>query len=174
MLRFALFLFVSLLLTACATPTRLGISETEWENYSPAEQQKIKRNYYSILQGRGRCHEKIIPDGSTVHVKISEGKIVIPPSASLHDYKPLEFTLRSGECHNIQICEEGTDKHTSMKACYRNKTLYLDPSRYEPEKSVGSIRLHYSPIWDRGFTYQPVSSTGYVHLNNVKVTVKRD
>lgn len=173
MFRFMYLLFIAFFLTACATPSRLGISEAEWQNYTPEQRQDIKKSYYTVLKGQVNAQKGAPSDGSRLQVNISGGKIKLPPFVDSQNYTPIAFTLRSGECKTIQVTDANSDKKIPMKACYLNKTLYLDPSRYEVEKSVGSIQLHYSPIWDRDFTYQGVSSTGYVHLTNVNVSVSR-
>lgn len=173
MFRVLLLLLASSLLAACATPMRLGISEAEWNNYGPEERQRIKSGYYEVLKSSVNDSENVVPDGSTLHVKLYGGQIALPPFANLCNYLPVEFDIMSGDCQKIELQESNGDNKVSMKICYRNKTLYLDPSRYDPSKKIGSIQLHYSPIWDRGFTYQNVSSTGYVHLTNVNVAVRR-
>lgn len=167
------FLFItSLGLSACVTPGRLGIPEEQWNNYTAEERAKIKKGYYEILKDK-LDKEKVTSDGTIVQVKLSGGKANMPPFASLFPYHPVDFEVTSGDCQTVTLKEEGGDKTVKMRACYFNKTLYLDPSHYEVSKRFGSIQLHYSPIWDRGFTYQNVSSSGYVHLTNVNVSVKR-
>ncbi len=172
MLRLISLLLIVLFLSACATPNTLGISKAEWNNYSPVEREKIKSGYYAILRGEGKI-KKSVSDGSRVQVKISGGKIKLPPFANLENYIATNFLIRDGQCKTVQISEATAKNTIPMKVCYLNKTLYLDPSRYEIEKSVGSIQLHYSPIWDRSFTYKDVSSSGYVHLTGVNITVAR-
>lgn len=174
MFRILFFSLTVVTLAGCVSPMRLGISEAEWRNYSPDEQQKIKSGYYEMLRSRvSGDEERIEPDGSTLHVKVSDGQVKMPPFTSLLNYNPLEFDIQSGDCQTIEITQQGGDKKVPMKVCHINKTLYLDPSRYDPSKKLGSIQLHYSPIWDRGFTYQNVSSSGYVHLTNVNVAVRK-
>lgn len=166
-------LLITLALSACVTPARLGISESEWGNLTPEEQAKIKQGYFEVKKNKTAGQEKIIPDGSVVHLRVSGGKVGMPPFASAYDYTPFEVDVHSGECQNINVKELHGDKTVGIQVCYFNKTVYLDPSRYDPNKSIGSIQLHYSPIWDRGFTYQNVSSSGYAHFNNVNVAVRR-
>jgi hypothetical protein len=166
-------LLLTLLLTACVSPMRMGISEAEWRHFSPEEKEKIKKGYYEVLKGRFHANEKAVSDGSTLNVKIAGGQISMPPFNGLCHYAPLEFNILSGDCLKLDLKELEGNRTIPMQACYRNKTLFLDPSRYDPTKRIGSIQLHYSPIWDRGFTYANVSSSGYAHLTNVNVSVKR-
>jgi hypothetical protein len=173
MVRVIFFLLTFSLLSGCVSPMSLGISEAEWRNYSPEEQQKIKSGYYEILKTRFSPREKGVADGTYLHVAVSGGKVYMPPFASMYDYVPIEFEIASGDCKTLQIKGQNGDQKVPMKVCYQNQTLYLDPSSYDMTKRIGSIQLHYSPIWDRGFIYHKVSSSGYVHLTRVDVSVQR-
>lgn len=173
MFRILITLTATFLLFACATPMRLGISEAEWNNFSPEEKSKIKKGYYEIQKTRLHSRETVIPDGTKLHVTIYGGVVNVPPFANKVSYSPVEFDIENGTRQIVSIRELNGDNKISMIAAYQNKTLFLDPSRYDPEKKEGSIQLHYSPIWDRGFTYENVSSTGYVYLSKVNVTVKK-
>lgn len=166
-----LLLLITLFLVACVTPARLGISEAEWSNYTPEERAKIKQGYQETK--RSKIVEKITPDGSVVKLQISGGQMNMPPFSGALDYSPFDVHVASGDCETVKVKERNGDKTVNVQICYYNKTVYVDPSRYDPSKSVGSIQLHYSPIWDRGFTYQHVSSSGYAHLNNVNIVVRR-
>lgn len=165
-------LLVTLALGACVTAERLGIPEEQWDSYSPEEQAKIKSGYEEVKKHKAVA-EKIVPDGSIVQLKVSDGKIGIPPFDASYDYTPFNVEVASGDCKTVKVKQAQGEKTVAVQICYYNKTVYLDPSRYDPNKAVGSIQLHCSPIWDRGFTYQHVSSTGYARLANVNVAVRR-
>jgi hypothetical protein len=173
MLRILFLVTIGLLLSACVSPVGLGISEEQWRSYTPEQKEKIKSGYYEILKKRFHSEPKVASDNTYLHVAIFGGKVVMPPFSSMSDYLPVEFNVSSGECTTVKIKEAGSDKMMAMKACYQNNTLFLDPSRYDPSKRVGSIQLYYSPIWDRGFSYQNVSSSGYVHLTGVNVLIQK-
>lgn len=149
----------------------MGISEVEWSNYTPEEQAKLKEGYRAVK--KSKLAENSAPDGSRVQLQISGGKVTMPPFTETRQYSPFTVEVANGDCTKVDIKSADGDKTTKMQVCYYGKTIYIDPSRYDPNKAQGSIQLHYSPIWDRGFTYQNVSSTGYVHLTNVNVVVKR-
>jgi hypothetical protein len=166
-------LLVALTLTACVTPARLGISEEQWSNYSPEEQEKIKEGYREAKKVRAPESEAVAPDGSVVKLRISGGNVSMPPFTDTCQYTPVDLQVTNGGCAKVKIKELNGDKTVTMQVCYRNKTVYIDPSRFDPNKALGSIQLHYSPIWNRGFTYQGVSSTGYVHLTNANVVIRR-
>jgi hypothetical protein len=171
MIRIIIILISLLPLVGCVTPMRLGISEAEWRNFSPEERDKIKSGYHEV--SKSKDFEDAMPDGSNLHVRLYGGQVNMPPFSSLYRYTPIEFDIGNGQCQNVTLNSEEGDKKVTLKACYRGKTLYLDPSRYDVSKRVGSIQLHYSPIWDRGFTYQKVSSSGYAHLTGVNVALRK-
>lgn len=160
-------------LSACLTPMRLGISEAEWKSYNSEERKKIKTGYYQILKHKLSNSEEVISDGSVAQVRIFGGKATMPPFAKPSQYTPVEFQISNGDSQTVTLDDPSETKSVRLKVYYLNKTLYLDPSHYDPSKCTGSIQLHCSPIWNRGFTYQKVSSSGYVHLDEVNVTVKK-
>lgn len=168
----AIIVFV-LPLAACVTPTKLGISEAQWQGYAPEERQRIKSGYYEILKDKFASDQKSAPDGTSVSVRLAGGQTSMPPFAEKYRYAPIELNVFNGECQNTVLKEQNGDKTVKLQVCYIGKTLFVDPSRYDPAKRLGSIQLHYSPIWDRGFTYRNVSSTGYAQLKDVNVTVRR-
>lgn len=165
-------ILVTLALSACATPTRLGISEAEWNNFTPEEQARIKKGAREVRSVKSGP-ENAVPDGSVVNLKISDGQVNMPPFTGAVAYNPFEIEVPSGACKTVNVSSVSGDKKVDVQICYFNKTIYVDPSRYDPDKGIGSIQLHYSPIWDRGFVYQHVSSSGYAHLNNVNISVRR-
>jgi hypothetical protein len=174
MLRVLLLLLLSVTLAGCVTPMRLGISEATWQNYSSEERKKIKEGYYELLKSRfGRKEEKVISDGGMLNVRISGGQVAMPPFVHLSDYNQVDFDILSGNCRTVQVQGKNSNKKVALKVCYLNKILYLDPSPYDPKKRLGSIQLHYSPIWDRGFVYQRISSSGYVRLTHANVAVRK-
>jgi hypothetical protein len=126
--------------------------------------------YYQVLKNSKSYKGE--PDNTAVHVRMSDGKVNMPPYDAPSAYKPVEFEIDSGMCSNIKLVSVDGDADTTLKVCYYNKVLYIDPSRYDPAKGEASIRLHASPIWARGFTFKGVSSTGFAHLTNVNVTVR--
>lgn len=173
MLRIILIIGILFSLTGCLSPTTLGISETEWQTYTPEQQKKIKSGYYEVLKTKVEKREEAGPlENTKLLVKISGGKTNMPPFTQLSEYKPVEFQLSNGSCRSIRLEREDGQQSVEVKACFQGKSLYIDPSAYDVSKKVGSIRLYYSPVWDRGFTFENVSSSGYAHLTNVNVTVK--
>lgn len=173
MLRIIFLVITLFYLSGCATPMRMGISDAQWQNYTPEEQARIKTGYYQMLKSRS-TEERVIPDGTFVNVKVSGGQILMPPSFSDScSYSPFELEIPSGDCKTVKVKQDDGNKTVAVQICYHNKSIFVDPSRYDSSKRLGSIQLHYSPIWDRGFTYSNVSSTGYAHLKNVNVAVRR-
>lgn len=173
MLRIILLVGMPLLLTGCLSPATLGISETEWQTYSPEQRDKIKTGYYEVLKSHSNVEEQSGElENSLLSVKISDGTAKMPPFTQPSAFKPVDFELTNGSCRTITLENLDGSQSVDVKACFQGKSLFIDPSAYEVSKKVGSIRLHYSPIWTRGFTYSHISSSGYAHLENVNVTVK--
>jgi hypothetical protein len=171
--RLLFILILAFSLSGCASRVALGISESEWQNYSPDERHKMTASYFKMLKSKVYDSDQAGSENSAVAVCISGGQVKMPPAFNeLYAYKPVEFVIANGDCVPVMVNQLKGDRSIKMQACYRNKTLYLDPSRYDFTKKFGSIQLHYSPIWKRGFTYQKVSSDGYVRLTNVDVAVK--
>lgn len=169
-----LVIFIFFVLTACSTftPETIGISSSEWNNYSPAKQQEIINNHNDLVNS-ARLEAPETSNNSCLQVNISDGAALMPPFTAEYPYYPASIKLADGTCKTVILTakEEG-DRQITMCACYFNNALFLDPSLYEKDKKFGSIRMRYSSLWDDGFTYHKVTSSGYVHLQDATVTVK--
>ena len=95
----------------------------------------------------------------------------MPPYTSPSRYQPVVFQIRQGDCHRkIPVEQADANGQTGkLEVCYKDDILYLDPSSYDPNLSLGSLQLAYMPIWKRGFTYPSVTSTGLLKLTNVHI-----
>jgi hypothetical protein len=168
-------LIIVLFLTGCAAvgPTRLGIPQADWEQYSPAKKAQLLASYEDTQH---RKKAMPIQSGNGVlTVNIAGGKALLPPYTHLITYEPVDFTVKQGDCHK-KISITTTDANSQkgkLEVCYTNNTLYLDPSPYDPALSLGSLQFPYMPVWKRGFTYPHVSSTGLLKLNNVAISLKQ-
>src|SRR6202011_5975839 len=90
-------------------------------------------------------------------------------------YQPISFNLRQGDCNKKipVISAIDPDQKGKLAVCYKDDTLYMDPSEYDPMLSLGALQFPYMPAWKRGFTYPNVTSTGLLKLTNVDVVVKQ-
>jgi hypothetical protein len=170
-------IIIAMLLSGCANdPLRLGIAESEWENYNIVEQQKLFANYRQIVAE----HSSVVKDKSKdfgdifLDVSIYGGKVMMPPFINWSVYKPVKFRIFKGKCCNI-VLSHATDatSQTELAVCFYGNTLYLDPSYYDLTKKDGSISIHFSPLWLSGFSYKEVSSSGYVRLKDVTIEIKQ-
>ncbi len=172
MFRWVSVLVLTLLTAACATvsPSKLGISQSQWDQYSDTERQQILQGYQQAQRQKVSSSAK---SDSVLQVNIQEGKVTSPPFTDLYVYQPLSFSIQMGDCHKrIPVSLTDSRKKAALEACYINDTLYLDPSVYEPAKAIGSLQFPYMPMWKRGFTYPDLSSSGRLKLTHANVTVQ--
>lgn len=164
-------LLIWVFLTGCSTvsPNRLGISESDWEQYSPAKKDQLILAYEQTQQHKKTVHASA--GSGVLFVRIQDGEALLPPYMSLTAYTPVTFKVRQGDCHKkIAIHPDNTDAEAGkLEVCYKDDTLYLDPSPYDPNLSLGALRFPYMPIWKRGFTYPSVTSTGLLKLTGVHI-----
>ncbi len=176
--RLSLFL-IYLLLVGCAAniPEKLGISDLEWESYSPSKQKALLANYERLLheweKSKIEPEEKKVRSGSFLMVSIYDGQVMFPPTfLNWQGYQRVHFNVFKDECSNVEIKSLATSEvKTQLSVCFRNNTLYLDSSRFDPAKKDGTATIHYSPLWLHGFAYKEINSSGYAKLNNVTVEV---
>ena len=160
-----------LLLAGCASmPSQLGFSEKQWKTMSEVRRQEVIAGYDQIKQRPPSMNRKY--DGSNILVYLAQGTAMMPPFIKAYKYETVKFTLDVGQCRSIRLNSIDTDHHTNLQVCYNGLTLLMDPSRYDPTKSSGTLRFDYNPIWKRGFTYSNVVSAGYVRLKGASVTIK--
>ena len=173
MIRFLLIVFSFLLLSACAvTPNQLGISQSEWNQYSEQQRQQIKHDYHQAQKVKHGMHAK--RGNSVLVVRIQGGQVLMPPYTSLQPYQAASFNIKAGECNvKIPLVQlNNSAQKTSLNVCYTNDVLYFDPSPYDPNLAKGALQFAYMPVWKRGFTYSNISSTGFTKLTNATVFVK--
>lgn len=175
-------LSVSASLTACSVnPNMMGMSSEDWHKLTPKEHKERVANYYKVRNQR-LGHELELGNATHKHylkVGMKSGKIMRPPYKRAYSFYPLTFTIAQNSCQDVPVMLKGAGKEdstgfyqqASFRVCYEDSALLLDPSAYDQDKAMGSLRLQRSPIWYRGFTYHDVSSDGIAHLKNVDVTV---
>lgn len=158
-----------LLLSACTPgPHQLGISQQQWQTMSDTQRQQLIDGYRQVQQTQ---HHATVYAGPNVVVSLSGGQVMMPPFTRAVSYRPVQFEMKPGECHQITLQAVDGNHQVGLPVCYNGLTLALDPSRYDPLLSEGSLRFNYIPIWKRGFAYNGVSSQGYVHLTKVNVII---
>lgn len=171
----SVFLLIFIFLSGCAnvSPNKLGISQSDWDEYSPAKKDQLV-SAYEQTQKRKRTAD--VSSGSGVlSVHIEGGKALLPPYTNLTAYQPTTFTVKQGNCEKkIPIMPvEGSDQPGHLEVCYKSDTLYLDPSPYDPNLFLGSLAFPYMPTWKRGFTYLHVNSAGLLKLTDVNIFLRQ-
>lgn len=108
-----------------------------------------------------------------IEIKISNGTALMPPFTNWQAFSPAVAAIDEGSCQETLLTQLDGKAHISLRSCFKNKILSLDPSRYDSEKQNGTITIPYSPLWDHGFTYYEINSDGYVKLKGVTISVKQ-
>ncbi len=165
-------MFLSIFLVGCSTvsPNKLGISQSEWSQYSEGQREQIIQDYHQTQRAR-TLHAK--GGNSVLAVNIQNGSILMPPYTQLASFQPISFNIKEGSCgEKIQVTGTNSSLRTKLGVCYQGGTLFLDPSPIDPNKADGSLQFQYMPIWTRGFTYPDMTSTGIAKLTNVNVSVQ--
>lgn len=165
---FILLIVTVFLLLGCMGPTQLGYSPTQWQTLSPEEKQKSIANYHQIQR---QFHPKTIYDGPVIAVTLASGEAMMPPFIKSYSFQTTSFQLNPGKCRSISLKAKYFAKKVPLLACYNGLTLSLDPSHYDLDKTHGTLRLTYHPLWDSGLTYSGLASEGYVRLKKVTVSI---
>lgn len=176
------------ILSACNTfsPHTLGISDTEWANYSPDKQKELREFYKQKIKikakdktntilpiPKNQFKDLVIPNLPLL-IDIHDGKAIMPPFVSWYTYKTQPFTVFPDSCANSLLQQVNNPKQQIvLRVCYLKGTLFLDPSRYDTTKMPGSLSFRHSPLWESEFTYKHINTTGYVRLKNAVITIKQ-
>jgi hypothetical protein len=176
--KYLLLFMAAIFFAGCAsiTPQKLGVSESEWRNYSPEQRTKLSADYQQAQNMRRAQLQQAKVGDSTLEVNIQGGRAVLPPYSELQAYQPVTFRIREGDCHReVSILSDVSPQQKGMMmVCYSGRVLYLDPSPYDLQNLNGSVLLRFMPTWRRGFTYPGVNTTGLVRLTDVNVSIKEN
>jgi len=168
-------------LSACTTftPHALGISDTEWMGFDKNKQEQLKNLYYEQKQQDSKAAalytiKSAANFKNSLMITVSGGTAIMPPFTNWYAYQAKPFTLIPETCAEVSLQKVPGEENDQimLRACYFNGTVSLDPSKIDPNKSKGTIIFHYSPIWDQGFTYQNITTSGYVRLKNANVAIR--
>ncbi len=108
-----------------------------------------------------------------LNVEIRNGKAMFPPDfITWQTYRPVNFRIPCNQCQEIALLNEFNSKlEAKLEICFFENALYIDPSTHDTDKLLGSLAIYWSPLWQSGFNYENVSSTGRVKLNDVTIEV---
>lgn len=162
-----------LMLSACSVETLYGINTQEWNKMSEKQKKKVQDGYAKVQNTL--LHEdryKSNYETPVLNVVVYGGWIMMPPFDKHYRYEKVNISLAEGQCTKTTVRQEGGEKVLPLKICYTDEFLQIDPSPYDPDKMHGSIVMHASPLWLRGYTYKHINSTGYAKLKNAHVRVQ--
>lgn len=164
---------VAFMLAGCMVgPNQLGLTKTEWQALSSQQQQTYRKNYQQIQQWRSAQPKTAAKKTTTLQVHMADGTAMMPPFATPLAYSPVDFTISSDQCRTVPIHALNQSNQGVLGVCYKKNVLALDPSHYETDKWQGTLFIHANPLWQQGFQYQHLNSTGYARLKDVTVSVK--
>lgn len=174
---FFLLLVISIL-GGCSTinyPETLGLSNTQWQSLSQDQQATLIASSKSIEQQSAPLLQKkpTATDTTFLAVKISGGKVMMPPFNSWVSYQPAAFTITSDECKDIELLAKTGEGKVTLRSCWQRNILFVDPSRYDTTKKMGSINIYFSPLWVQGFAYTGINTSGYARLRNATIEIKQ-
>lgn len=170
MIKFLFYLFL-LVLTGCAVgPEHMGLSKNEWKNLDPEKRAQLETNYADYKSDHQVINK--VYQGPALQVYLAEGSAQMPPKFQRFSFDTATFLIKPGECTKTLLESIDTNNKTYLETCYDGLTFLIDPSHFERNKRLGSVRFDYNPIWKRGFSYTGVSSSGYVRLKHTSITIK--
>lgn len=165
-----------LVFAGCATyPENLGLSQSEWNGLDQSQQEQIVATAKKLEAETVGINKKKKPivSASMLNVKVYNGSVVMPPFVSWVSYKPESFAIAKGECKDVMMHASEGENQVALRSCYKENILYIDASHYDPAKKYGSITITSSPLWQQGFAYTHLSSSGHVKLKDVTVEIKQ-
>ena len=159
----------TLLLTSCTVmPRELGFSPQQWQMMNAKGRKLLQMDYYRI---HNALQLKTIYQGPRIQVVLFRGTAMMPPLFQAYYFESLRFETNPGKCQNVRLTSWDRIRSVKLTVCYDGVTLSFDPSRYDLSKTKGTLFLTYNTLWKHGFTYNNLSSSGYVRLKNVDVTI---
>lgn len=160
---------------ASTSPLALGISEEQWEEFSQEKQDELLHNY-SILQAQDKTltttDDAVETKEPALIIKVHHGQAMLPPFLNWSPYKECKFYLAKNTCSKGTIHSLEAETTIDLKACYFENLLYIDPTKYDPNNTQGTVTFTYSPLWRQGFSYTKIHTDGYVRLKDATVYVK--
>jgi hypothetical protein len=184
-----LLIFIISELTACAsTASDIGIPEDQWQKYDKTRQEQLLKDYAALEEANKQEDQSTqsqydsLKDetysGDYLRVNIYSGQVMMPPFTDWYPFKKIGFDVIPDTCTSVILEEDisgeedSKPKQVSLRACFKNSVLFLDPSRYDASQNQGTVRFVSSPLWEMGFVYKNINSHGYVKLKDVSVEIK--
>lgn len=168
--RNGLIVALAVLCAGCVSPASLGVKPQRWQTMTSAEKKQLSERFEKIQRYRADANQ---PEGSAViQVQVKGGQALMPPDFLPYRFSPVQIDLPSKSCKNVTLYSLSGQHQTALGVCYINNILSLDPSRTQLKDWQGTLFFHSNPIWQQGFTYYGMNSSGYAQLSGVNVSVK--
>lgn len=154
-----------------------GVTAQEWAALSMPDIKELQENYQRIKDLREeekawQERTKITATTPRIEMKIEGGTVQMPPFVKRLEYKPAKLIVYQGHCRSVKLQEKKGKQKTELEVCYLGDIVYLDSSKTVYQWRHGSLRFYYVPVWLSGFTYNNISSQGYVSLKDATIKVK--
>ena len=179
-------LLASLLFSGCTSPTMLGLNKTQWNQLSPDQKKIFVKHYHSIqshlitsskpsTQAASENNavtnitEISLPD---IDVTILSGQASFSPDFLLSPITPLHMHLKYGLCQSALLLSQSQKQSSKLWFCYTQKMMGIDPSFYDMNQAWGTAFIDANPLWNRGFTYQNINTTGYARLSHAFIQIQ--
>jgi hypothetical protein len=173
------------LLSGCTSPSTLGLNHNQWNRLSTDQQKDFMNNYRGIeknlenssklspttQQASPNNADASLPD---IDVTILNGQAAFASHFLFSPIAPLHVHLHYGVCQWALL--ESSDQKQSSKLwfCYLQKMLGIDPSLYKMDQAWGTAFIDANPLWNRGFTYKHVYTSGYTRLSDATINIQAD
>lgn len=172
----------TLYLTGCASPTTLGLNNDQWQRLTPAQQKAYLKNYASIQSNLKQQSKPAAPasiqvtNDSTilpaVDVTVVNGYATFAPGFNYAPIAPLHIHLQPGRCASAALNSQNQKQSTTLWFCYIHKMIGIDPSFYNMNHAWGTAFIDVNPLWNHGYTYTHINTSGYARLSNASIYIK--
>lgn len=162
------------ILTGCSSfESMTGADQASWQA-SDFQTKAYSSLTYLENSGKDLLTSKARESDSLLVVRLTEGKAVMWPSGKLYTFKPTIYSLSDNTCHNIKLtAKNDISQSTTLKSCFKDNQLVLDPSRWNYKYKDGSVFIKSSPLWqEEGVVYDQLTSEGYAKLSNLSLDVR--
>jgi hypothetical protein len=173
-------------LSGCTSPAMLGLNKNQWGRLSPEQQKTYMSNYHAITANlihnspsssaqSLKIHTKptalttMLPD---INLTVVSGQAAFAPDFKFMPISPLHVHLQDGLCQWALLQSDNQKKSSKLWFCYIQKSVGIDPSLYKIEKAFGTAFIDMNPLWNRGFTYQHIYTSGYTKLSDATITIQ--
>ncbi len=164
-MKFIGILLCILMLSGCAT-SKLDLADLNWQQIQKSHRiQKAK----AIEEQKAPITKKT----PRAEITFEHGQAKIPLFKVRSRFKPAKMIVYQGHCQTVALKQVDGYLHVDVEACYRGNEILVDGVKYDYAKRYGTIRLAELPMWESGFTYKGISTTGYAKLSGTDISIKK-